>query len=113
MAKAVGGTLELQGDSTRQKDAGLAKRAGVIPQAQMTDVIALDEAVRSGSAQIIEAQQSGNEMAKAFILARVLRQLRTLLTDAMMADVMELKGNAAGFKTDETGDKQYSIAQTR
>lgn len=93
----------------------VAKQVEIVPQAELSAIITLDEASRAAARQLMEAEQAGNEITKALILARAMKRLKELLSDRIMGDIMELKGSAAGFKTDEIGRKggAYTLAETR
>lgn len=88
----------------------------IVPQAELADIIRLDEASRAAHKQLLEASMAGNEMAKAFIMTRSIHMLRQLLTDKIMNDIMGLMNNPLGFKTDRPNKSQqqaYSMPQVR
>jgi hypothetical protein len=85
----------------------------LVPQADLDQMVKLDDASRAAHQQLIQAEQQGNDMAKGLIMARSLKVLRQLLTPALMADVMELQGNKLGFKTDRDSDGGYPVEVVR
>jgi hypothetical protein len=93
----------------------------IVPAAEMADIIKLDQAARSASRELLAASMAGNEMAKGLIMARSIQVLRSLLTSAVMRDIMQLMDNPLGFKTDRRpGTKKdgkdvppYNEAQVR
>lgn len=82
----------------------------IVPQSELEQVMALDRTSRAVSKQLLE--MAGNEAAKALIIARSIKQFRSLLTDNVMRDIMELQNNPLGFRTDKT-DSGYPIAVVR
>ena len=80
----------------------------LVPQADLNEMLKLDETSRAANRQLVEAEVARNDMAKGLIMARSLKVLRQLLTPALMADVMELQGNKLGFRTDKDSEGGYS-----
>jgi len=76
------------------------KTSGLIPQEELKAIIALDETLRDGKREILEAEESGSLMLKGLMTARVTQQVRSLITPAMMRDIMALMNTPIGFKTD-------------
>jgi len=75
----------------------------IVPQSDLQTMMALDRTSQACSKQLLEAGR--NEAVKALIVARSVKQFKMLLTDAVMADIMELQNSPLGFRTDkkETG----------
>lgn len=59
--------------------------------------------------QLTELDAQGR-FGRAFTLARGMKQLRQLITDEMLTEVMELQGSALGFRTDKDGSGGYPAA---
>jgi hypothetical protein len=76
------------------------RREGLIPQEELKAIIALDETLQQGKRAIVEAEQSGSLMLKGLMTARVAQQVRSMISPAMMRDVMALMNSPLGFKTD-------------
>jgi hypothetical protein len=85
----------------------------IVPQSDMAGIIKLDQCARAAASELVAAEQAGNQMAKALISARAMKLIRGLLTDKLMADVMELQGTALGFKTDKDRDGGYKVDEVR
>ena len=83
----------------------------IVPESDLQAMLALDMTSQACSRQLVEA--GTNEAVKALIVARSVKQFRSLLTDAVMKDIMELQDNPLGFKTDKKKDGGYSIAVVR
>lgn len=88
---------------------------GLIPEAELQAIVALDTTLRDGQRSIRDAEASGNMMLKGLTTARLTQTVRNLITPAMMRDIMALKGTALGFKTDEATRRegQYSEEAVR
>lgn len=78
----------------------------IVPQSDLQTMLALDRTSQACSKQLIEAGK--NEAVKALIVARSIKQFKSLLSDAVMADIMELQNSPLGFKTDRAKDGGYS-----
>lgn len=70
----------------------------IVPESDLQAMIALDKTSQACSKQLLEA--GTNEAVKALIVARSVQQFRRLLSDAVMADIMQLQNSPLGFKTD-------------
>jgi hypothetical protein len=73
----------------------------LIPKDELQAIIALDDTLRDGKREIATAEQRGSLMLKGLMVARVTQQIRSMISPAMMRDIMALKGTPLGFKTDE------------
>lgn len=79
----------------------------IVPESDMQTMRALDKTSQACSRQLLEA--GTNEAVKALIIARSVKQFKSLLSDSVMSDIMELQGSPLGFKT----DKSYPVAVVR
>jgi hypothetical protein len=70
----------------------------IVPQSELQQMIKLDSTSKACSRQLLEA--GTNEAVKALITARAIGQLRSLLTDKVIADIMQLQNSILGFRTD-------------
>ena len=88
---------------------------GLIPQEELHAIITLDNTLRDGQRSIQEAEIAGNMMLKGLMTARLTQTIRSLITPAMMRDIMALKGTPLGFKTDESTRREgpYNEHQVR
>jgi hypothetical protein len=73
----------------------------IVPQSDLDEINKLDRASREANRLLIKAEIDRNDMSKGLILARSMKMLRTLLTERVMADVMELMNTPLGFRTDK------------
>jgi hypothetical protein len=73
----------------------------LVPEADMQQILKLDQASKAANRQLIQAELDRNDMAKGLIMARAMKTLRDLLTPAIMSDVMELMNSPLGFRTDK------------
>lgn len=83
----------------------------IVPQSDLQTMLALDRTSQACSKQLIEAGK--NEAVKALIVARSIKQFKSLLSDGVMADIMELQNSTLGFKTDKAKDGGYPMAVVR
>jgi hypothetical protein len=83
----------------------------IVPESDMAAMIALDKTSQACSKQLLAA--AGNEAVKALIVARAVKQFKGLLSDTVMADIMELQNSPLGFKTDKARDGGYPVAVVR
>lgn len=81
----------------------------IVPESDLQTMLALDKTSQACSRQLIEA--GANEAVKALIIARSVKQFKSLLSDAVMADIMELQGSPLGFKVDKR--EGYPVAVVR
>lgn len=81
----------------------------LVPQSDMDQILELDRTAKAANTQLIEAGRAGNEMAKGLIMARAMKQLRGLLNQAVMSDVMELMNTPLGFKTDRDPSRRVKV----
>lgn len=72
---------------------------GLIPQTEAKEVIDLDQTIKSARVDIAKADEAGNTIQKALVLARYTRKIREMLSP-MMGDIIPLAGSPLGFKTD-------------
>lgn len=79
---------------------------GLIADAELKQVIKLDETVKESRRLIEQADKQQNQMLKGMIVARATQKVRDLITPAMMKDVMRLMGSPLGFLTDRDRDQQ-------
>jgi len=77
----------------------LIKQDVIVPESDLQTMLALDRTSQACSKQLVEAGK--NEAVKALIVARSVKQFRGLLSDAVMADIMELQNSPLGFRTDK------------
>jgi len=70
-------------------------------------IAAIDAVIKECALQHLDGKE---EMQKAFVMASGIRQLRELITDDAMKDVMQLQGTSLGFRTDKDRDSGYSVA---
>lgn len=87
--------------------------AALVPQTEMDQITKLDETSKAANAQLIQAELDRNDMAKGLIMARAMKVLRSLLTEPVMADVMELQGSILGFRTDKDTSGGYNREAVR
>lgn len=85
----------------------------LVPQADLEQMNKLDAYSKAASRQLIAAEIERNDMSKGLIMARAMRTLREMLTDAVMADVMVLQGTPLGFKTDRDHCGGYKSEELR
>jgi hypothetical protein len=85
----------------------------LVPKADLDEMNQLDAYSRAASRQLIAAEIERNDMSKGLIMARAMRKLRSLLTDKVMADVMELQGTPLGFRTDRDQNGGYKSEELR
>jgi len=89
----------------------LIKQDVIVPESDLQTMLALDKTSQACSKQLVEAGK--NEAVKALIVARSIKQFKSLLSDAVMADIMELQNSPLGFKTDKAKDGGYPVAVVR
>ncbi len=77
----------------------LIKSDAIVPESDLQTMLALDRTSQACSRQLVEA--GANEAVKALIVARSVKQLKSLLSDAVMTDIMELQNSPLGFRTDK------------
>lgn len=77
-----------------------AQTTALIPAAAVEKILTLDKTAKQARAEIAQAEQDGNDMLKALILARYTQNLREQLTPEMMRDVRALMNTPLGFRTD-------------
>lgn len=63
-------------------------------------VMVLDETLEECQTQLAECERTGKKMMKALVMARAMNTIRSMITDAVLADVMALMNTPLGFKTD-------------
>lgn len=78
----------------------MIKSDAIVPESDIQTMMALDRTSQACSRQLVEA--GANEAVKALIVARSVKQFKSLLSDAVMNDIMELQNNVLGFRTDKT-----------
>lgn len=76
------------------------KSVTLIPEAEMAQMLQLDSVSKAAASQLVVAEKERNDMVKGLVMARAMKTLRALMTDKIMADVMELMNTPLGFKTD-------------
>jgi hypothetical protein len=69
-------------------------------------IAAIDAVIKECALQHLDGKE---EMQKAFVMAHGIRQLRELITDDAMKDVMQLQGTALGFRTDKDSGQGYPV----
>jgi len=77
----------------------LIKSDAIVPESDLQTMLALDRTSQACSRQLVEA--GANEAVKALIVARSVKQFKSLLSDAVMTDIMELQNSPLGFRTDK------------
>lgn len=77
----------------------MIKSDAIVPESDLQTMLALDRTSQACSRQLVEA--GANEAVKALIVARSVKQFKSLLSDAVMTDIMELQNSPLGFKTDK------------
>lgn len=93
--------------------------SGLIPAEERRAIIALDQTLQDGRREIAEAEASGSLMMKGMTTARVMQQVREMITPKMMQDVMKLMNTPVGFKTDrdparsKQGTQPYPVETVR
>ena len=80
-----------------------------LPAIPQKTVLALDEAAANGQ---LTTSSTGGQFARALATANAVNTLRELLTNDVMASVMQLQNNALGFLTDRR-DAPYSVNVVR
>ena len=83
----------------------------IVPESDLQTMLALDRTSQACSKQLVEA--GTNEAVKALIVARSVKQFKSLLSDAVMSDIMELQNSPLGFRTDKAKDGGYSLPIVR
>jgi hypothetical protein len=83
----------------------------IVPESDLKTMLALDKTSQACARQLVEA--GANDAVKALVIARSIKQFRGLLSDAVMADIMELQNSPLGFKTDKPKDGCYSMHVVR
>lgn len=68
------------------------------------------DVVREGQLALVGG---GEQFDRTFAMAAAMRQLNELITDAMMADIMELQGSTLGFRTDKDKTGGYPVNVVR
>lgn len=95
----------------------LAKRetkTALIDDQSLQAVMELDSVLAKSQSQLAECDRNGQKMLKAIVMARSMNQIRTMMSDAIMADVMSLMNTPLGFKTDrKPPSKSYSVDEVR
>lgn len=89
----------------------LIKADVIVPESDLQTMLALDRTSQACSRQLVDAGK--NEAVKALIVARSVKQFKSLLSDAVMKDIMELQNSPLGFKTDKAKDGGYPLAVVR
>jgi hypothetical protein len=74
------------------------KDLAIVPESDLKQMMKLDSTSKACARQLIEA--GTNEAAKALITAKAIGQLRSLLTDKVLSDIMPLQNSILGFRTD-------------
>lgn len=69
----------------------------LIPKSSITQVLKLNEVCRNVQTEMALAEQAGDEMVRAIIAGTGMNQLRALMTDEIMADIMQLVGSPLGI----------------
>ena len=83
----------------------------IVPESDLQTMLALDRTSQACSKQLVEA--GTNEAVKALIVARSVKQFKSLLSDAVMSDIMELQNSPLGFRTDKSKDGGYPLPTVR
>jgi hypothetical protein len=65
----------------------------------------IDEVVESSNMAVIESMP---KLAQGLVLGKAMKQLRELVDDSIMADVMALQGSELGFRTDKDREGGYT-----
>lgn len=103
--------------STAMKERTERTATEIVPKSQAAKIMAIDELRRDAALSIAEAERDGNDVLKAFVLARSMRMLRDMLTDEIMSDVMALMNTPMGFLTDRDpargGGNPYPVEVVR
>lgn len=92
----------------------MIKSDTIVPESDLQTMLALDRTSQACSRQLVEA--GANEAVKALIVARSIKQFRSLLSESVMSDIMELMNSPLGFKTDRPNNKNpscYSLSVVR
>jgi hypothetical protein len=69
-------------------------------------IAAMDAVIKECALTHLDGKQ---EMERAFVMARGIRDLRALITDEAMKDVMQLQGTSLGFRTDKDREGGYKV----
>ena len=72
----------------------------IVPESDLKAMVDLDKTSQACSRQLVEA--GANEAVKALIVVRAVKRFKNLLSDAVMADIMELQNSPLGFRTDRS-----------
>jgi len=86
----------------------------IVPESDLAAMIAIDETSKACADQLIKV--GSNQAAKALVTARAIRQLKELLTDEVMKDIMVLMNSPLGFRTDrpnKTDSTYYKLEVVR
>jgi hypothetical protein len=86
----------------------MIKSDTIVPESDLQTMLALDRTSQACSRQLVEA--GANEAVKALIVARSIKQFRSLLSESVMKDIMELQNNSLGFRTDKATSGGYPVA---
>lgn len=89
----------------------MIKSDAIVPESDLQTMLALDRTSQACSRQLVEA--GANEAVKALIVARSIKQFRSLLSESVMKDIMELQNNSLGFRTDKATSGGYPVAVVR
>lgn len=100
--------LPLATESQPQANTGIV----LLQQDELHAVMKLDYTLQACRSQLLAAEDQ--PVLKAIVLARATNQIRKLLTDKMMQDIMELMGSPLGFRTDKDKEERgYSVGVVR
>lgn len=72
----------------------------LIPVSNREHVMKLNQVCKTCQAEMALAEREGDDMVKTMIAAAAMNQLRALLTDEVMADVMQLVGSPLGISVE-------------
>lgn len=83
----------------------------LIPQSNIQQVLEINRVVKTCQSEMALAESTGDDMVKTMIAAAAMNKLRSLLTDQVMTDVMQLVGSPLGISVENNAKWEMPIVR--